>query len=306
MKFLVKSIVGLDKIHISGFDPEPTTEPERHPLVQRFIEQFAEDPTVACRYLVERSNPRVDALTLASLIFKTSELDKEKIGVLLAGNEKLLRAFLDRFHFTGMRIDHALRMFLLSLRFPSDDAASDTLLRGFAYKYHQANEDTVTYDASTATDLVMSIMQLNETLYGMDEIKLASSHLNEDVFISAWRAKDPEGLFSNDLLSNIFSSVRDYPLAQALEPEVEEKQGRPVVMSPARLPSKMTYNTWSESIRISIPSPDPNFGIELLGEGLEFDPPILALGDTREAVFRVRGKSLGTNSILFYRVGRNA
>ncbi|KAK8858513.1 hypothetical protein IAR55_002740 [Kwoniella newhampshirensis] len=305
MRYIVKSIVSLDKLAISGFGEEPTTEPERHPVVTNFIQRFAEDPSAACSYLVERSTSRVDSMTLASLIFKTPELDKAQVGHLLAGNEKLINAFIDRFHFTGVRIDQALRMFLLSLRLPTEPTSCERLLQGFARRYHDANQDVVTYHRDLAVDLVFAIMQFNDALYSTFGFALPNHAITRDTFLSAFQSKDPRNLVSVTLLSDIYASIRSAPLVQALSAD-ESALAREVSVTPSRIPPKLTYNAWSDKIYIRIPSPDPRFQIRLLGEGLEFDPPVLDYTKSNEGSFRVRGVSLGTKSLLFDRVGTNA
>ncbi|OCF40196.1 hypothetical protein I317_06021 [Kwoniella heveanensis CBS 569] len=306
MNFVVKSIVSLDKLAISGFAEEPKTEPERHPVVNNFIQRFAEDPVEACAYLVERSSPKVDPVTLASLIFKTPELDKTRIGELLADNDKLMKSFIDRFHFAGVRIDEAFRMFLLSLRLPTEPTACETLLRGFAHTYFEANHNLVSFDREVASDLVLAIIQFNDALYGTFGFALPNHAITKDTFISAFSSKDPHGLVSEELLAQIYDSIRATPLSQALNAEEQRLQGRIVQLSPARIPTKLTYNVWSEKITVSIPQADDQFQIKLFGEGLEFEPAVLDFENRSEASFRVRGTSLGTKSLLFNRVGNNA
>ncbi|WVQ80725.1 hypothetical protein IAT38_002830 [Cryptococcus sp. DSM 104549] len=305
MKFVVKSIVSLDKLVVSGFSKEPDTEPERHPVVSNFIHRFAENPKEACKYLVERSNPKVDSVTLASLIFKTPELDKAQIGAILAGNEVLMRAFVERFHFVGVRIDEALRLFLLSLRLPTEPTSCETLLRGFAHSYHEANVKRVTYDRELAADLVLAIIQFNDMLYSTFGFALPNHAITRETFISAFRSKDPQGLVPDELLRDVYTSIRGQRLVQALS-AVEAPLAREVVVTPARIPPKLTYNVWSERIYVSIPTADPLFKIKLHGEGLEFDPPMLDFTTSAEESFRVRGTSLGTKSLLFERQGSNA
>jgi Sec7-like guanine-nucleotide exchange factor len=186
MKFVVKSVVSLDKLHVHGFAEESTSVPERSAVIAEFIERFARDPHTACRILVERNRWKDDAANLASVIFKTAELDKTQIGVLLSENEPLMRAFIDLFHFTGVRIDDALRMFLLSLRLPGDPIAAERLLRGLAYRYSDANKGIVSFDRDLAAEVVLSIMQLDDSLHGGQfGFALRNPALRPDIFISA-------------------------------------------------------------------------------------------------------------------------
>ncbi|WVR06285.1 hypothetical protein IAU60_003315 [Kwoniella sp. DSM 27419] len=305
MKFLVKSIVSLDKLVVSGFTEEPTVEPERHPVVIHFIKRFAENPVSACAYLVERSSPKVDPVTLASLIFKTPELDKTQVGHLLADNEKLMKAFIDRFHFTGVRIDEAFRMFLLSIRLPTEATACESLLRGFAYRYFDANHKLIPFDRDLASDLVLAIMQFNDSLYGTFGFAMPNSAITQETFISAFKSKDPRGLVPVDLLTQIYDSIQMTPLVQALD-SAQAHLGKNVQVTPARLPTKLTYNVWSEPMTIALPATDDQFRIKLMGEGLEFDPAVLDFANESSLSFRVKGTSLGTKSLLFDRMGSNA
>ena len=275
-------------------------------MVLSFIEKFSQDPVAACKYLVERSNPRVDPATLASLIFKTPELDRTQIGHLLSGNDRLMRAFTDRFHFHGMRIDNALRMFLLAVRLPGDATAAEVLLRGFAHRYFEANKDIVSYSRDLTEDLVLWIMQLNDTLYGMYGFALPNHAINLDIVISAFQSKDPHGLVHPSLLSDVYTSLKESCVDQALSSHEEWEYGRGIKMLPAKLPSKITYNTWSDEVTIEIKERDEDFRIRLIGEGLEFQPPVLEFAGGRLQKFRVKGLSLGTKSIIFDRAGPNA
>jgi hypothetical protein len=109
----------------------------------------------------------------------------------------------------------------------------------------------------------------------------------------------------DDLLSDIYASIKHSPLSQALAAN-QADQARQISVLPAKLPTRLTYNTWSDPITICIAEPDPHFQIELLGDGMEFDPPRLDFHVRNTATFRVRGRVLGTRSILFDRVGENA
>jgi Sec7-like guanine-nucleotide exchange factor len=169
--FAVKSVVGLSSLALFTSASEEIAVPDsadRHPVVTQFIETFARDPSVAIKLLYERSQLQGDSATLASLLFKTPELDKEQLGEYLARRENLplLRAFVDRFHFQGVRLDEALRMFLLSLRLPVSTVACEAVLHALAERWVAANRSAVTFDVGLAADLVLAMMQVG-ALYCM-------------------------------------------------------------------------------------------------------------------------------------------
>jgi hypothetical protein len=305
MQYIVKSIVPLDQLHVSGFESESTIEPERHAVIDQFIDSFAIDPVQACRYLMSQSNRKIDNAILASLIFQTPELDRTQLGNLLSSNEKLAKAFVDKFNFIGIRIDNALRMFLLSLRMPSDPNASEQLLKAFAEQYHHVNQDHVAFGEELTSALVLAMIQLNDALYDTFGFALPNHAITQEIFVSAFRSNDPDRLVSDSLLADVYTSIRASALVQALATH-EKGQAREVGLSPAGLPPKLTYDVWSERIYVSIPAADPSFKIRLHGDGLAFDPPILDFSSSSEESFRVKGTSLGTKTVLFDRVGSNA
>lgn len=305
MKFVVKSIVGLDKFVVSGLTDEPQTEPTGHPAVQQFIQQFAEDAVASVRSLVERSNPPLETATLASLLFQTHELDKTQLGLLLASDPVLLQAYIDRFDLNLVRIDEALRLFLLAVRLPTDISAAEAVLRGFADGYIAANEHSVTYDMALAEDLVLSTLELNDMLYSTFGFAFPNHAISRDMFIKAFESKDPQGLVPAELLGEIYTSIRGSKLVQGLASH-EAHLARELIQTPARLPSKLTYNEWSESFHLSIPKPDPQFQIKLVGTGLELDPPVLDFSRSKDVSFRVRGTKLGPQTMLFDRIGASS
>lgn len=305
MQYVVKSVVSLDQVHVSGFEVESSTEADRNTFIDRFIGHFAADPVGACRSLGDEIGPKIDAGTLASVLFQTPELDKSQLGNLLRGNDTLVRAYVDRFNFVGVRIDVALRIFLLSLRMPSDPNASEHLLLAFAHRYHAANEDSLACDPHVTAALVLAIVQLNDALYGTFGFALPNHAITQDVFISAFSSRDQDRSISDQLLADIYSSIRTNSLVQALATH-ERGLAKQALISPARLPTRLTYDVWSERIYVSIPSADPSFKIRLHGEGMMFDPPILGFSASSEESFRVKGTSLGIKTILFDRLGSNA
>lgn len=170
-KFIVKSIVELHKLKLTNNKEDegaatgnlevsdaPT---KQHPIVASFIARFARDPAGAVAHLVDKSSLEDD--NVSSLLFKTPELDKAQLGDFLSRRSSMtfLQGFVGRFPFGGVRIDEALRIFLLALRLPSDVTASETLLQAFAAHWHAANQSQVSFDCDVATRLVLATLQLN-------------------------------------------------------------------------------------------------------------------------------------------------
>lgn len=303
MKFVVKSIVSLDKLAVSGIGDEAPTGAPKHPIVQQFIRNFADDSTIASRSLME--NTKLDSKTLASLVFSTPELDKSQLGQLLAKDAGVMRGFMAKFNFVHMRIDDALRIFLLAVRLPSDIRLAESLLRNFAKGYYASNEDIVEYDQTLACDLVLATLELNDMLYSTFGFAYPNHAISRDSFISSFRAKDPHHLVSDDLLLAIYSSIRGSKLLQAL-PVHETHLSRPVAFDPSPLPTHLPIDSWSNEIKITLPRPDPQFKVKILGAGLEADPPQLDFTQFSIQSFRVRGLDVGAKTLHFERSGTTA
>ncbi|KAG8970010.1 hypothetical protein FRC03_011809 [Tulasnella sp. 419] len=317
--FVVKSIVELSKVQFDGSKAEGnsmtnTSDFHKHPSVKLFVQRFAKDPDYALASFLEKTKLKDDPATIANLIFRTVELDKTQLGNYLSrrSNKAILKAFIDRFGFAGIRIDNALRSFLLSIRLPTDPHLMEHLLLTFSNRWFEANMGIVSFDKEVAARLVFAMMQLNDALY---------SALNEDTtpaggafsfpnrmissrdFVDAFRVWDRRVLVPDEVLDKIYHSIQHEKLAQAADASVT-----PIIasFSPDVLPSKLTTRVPSDPITIKIPQPDPHFGIHLQGQDLLFDPPVLTFANSAEASFRIIGNSLGTKTAILARTGPNA
>ncbi|KAL7417925.1 Sec7 domain-containing protein, partial [Mrakia frigida] len=311
-KFIVKSVVELHKLKLSGLkddDGSSDSSKRQHPVVASFIEMFSQKTEEAMDLLTHKSNLQGD--NIASLLFKTPELDKAKLGDFFSSsaNLGLLQGFVARFPFGGVRVDEALRIFLLSMRLPSEAAASDVLLEGFANAWHASNASVVTFDRELVLSLVMAIMQLNDYLNpsssGFGNFAFANTSLTAEDFIQAFREHDHGRHIDDDLLRSIYVSVKSDRLSQALSAS-DIALERDIYLLPTRIATRLTYKVQSEAMCINIPDPDAHFSIRMHGAGLKFDPPVLNFANSSQATFRITGTSLGQKTILFSRTGANA
>ncbi|KAJ9109142.1 hypothetical protein QFC21_000470 [Naganishia friedmannii] len=317
--FSVKSVVPLQHLKVTADQQEQVKgdvmSAKSRQIVQQFIARFAQDPEQAVHFL-EQNSSRLhgDLQTLASVLFKTAELDKDQLGKYLAPASRvdLLHAFLDRFHFSGLPLEQALRMFLLAIRLPPDRDESERMVSVMAKVWYYANASNVQYDASLAAQLALAIVRLNSCLNNSSQLATSPEatypHATAvyDDFAAPFLHENTDYLIPAETLCAIFESVRDMQLAQALTTAEVEHQSRAITLVPARLPSRMTHNIWSEPIRIAIPEPDVDFKVELFGNGLTFDPPRLEFSMGNVATFRIKGEKLGLRTVLFRRLGVNA
>ncbi|KDQ53551.1 hypothetical protein JAAARDRAFT_161650 [Jaapia argillacea MUCL 33604] len=315
-KFIVKNVVQLHRLHFTAERDDPpmrenqdVTQP-KHPIIRTFIHHFAKDPDHAIAILFDTLHVRDDPVALGQLLFRTIDLDRSRLGEYLAHrtSKVVLRAYVDSFGFSGLRVDRALRAFLQSINIPSRSSSLEYLLDAFASRWYEAN--AMAFDKDLALRLVRAIVQLNEVLYsGIAQEPGPPGHSRRNVtsrdFVEAFRRCDPRSLVSDKLLEKIYVSIEEERLSQARSSSATHNDTI-LITTKKPLPSRLTYNILSEPIIVRIPQPDRHLRIDLYGQDLLFDPQQLNFDKSSEASFRVTGTSLGPKTIIMCRSGPNA
>ncbi|KAI0915796.1 hypothetical protein AcW1_003703 [Taiwanofungus camphoratus] len=321
-KYIVKSVVQLRELKFSDDRDEARSKTSsnsnstRHPVIRSFVHQFAKDPDHAISVLFSRTNTRDDPITLGQLLFRTVDLDRARLGEYLSrrSSKVVLKAYVDSFGLTGLRIDKALRVFLLAINIPAKSIGTsplEYLLDAFSSRWYEANAAIVAYDKDLAIRLVRAIVQLNEVMHGgiAQETSVTGYPIRNVIardFVDAFRRSDPRCLVSDDLLDKVYTSIRREKLSQARNPSYQTGDSDVPVTIKRPLPSRLTYRVQSEPIILRISQPDPQLTIQLFGQDLIFDPPTLTFARSSEASFRVTGTSLGSKAIIMWRSGPNA
>ncbi|KAG8836319.1 hypothetical protein FRC18_011606 [Serendipita sp. 400] len=279
----------------------------RSPALQAFVSEFKMDQARAITQLCDSVSIRRDnASFIADVLFRTHDLDRPSLGDYLArrGSRDILHAYVDKFNFSGIRIDHALRIFLLSLLLSdrAEPRSLENLLAGFASRWFNANGSTVAFDQECAKNLVISIVLLNASIHMTHTHQYAPASQHE--FREAVRVYDKRYSIKEDLLEDIYEAIKQEKISAPKENPDEARLSVEIIG--ATNPMHFTYRVKSDFVRVRIPAPDPNFRIHLLGQSLIFEPPTLHFSNSAEATFRVTGTSLGTKSILYWRAGANA
>ncbi|GAA5907020.1 uncharacterized protein JCM6883_006113 [Sporobolomyces salmoneus] len=325
-QFLVKSVVESRNLKISATEDSSedstissNTSKKRHPLLIAFIDRFANEPSRAIASLVQKGGLTGDGPTISNLLFKNTDLNRNQLGAYLANpnHRHVLRSYIERFRFGGVRIDDALRLFLMSVRFPPQDRkAAEYVLGVLANVWAETNVSSG-FDPSLAFSLIVSILRLSDVLHSSDERETgegpifpssrSTQMLSVDEFIGRFREHDTRMVVPEDLLSRIYTSVRRERIEQAsdnsifsMTPDIE------ATIDPPKLPTHLTYRTPSDIFTISIPAPDTKFSIKLAGPDLEFDPPVLSFARSNTQSFRVTGTALGVRVMVLIKRGANA
>ena len=317
---LVKSVVALRDLRLGPERGEGQTKLShnlmpRSTLVKTFVLQFAKDPDQAVAALFTKAGVRHDPSLLGQLLFRCVELDRTKLGEYLSrrSSKATLKAYLDCFGFGGLRVDQALRVFLLSLHVPpkqgSGHSPLDYLLDQFSSRWYEANAKFVAYDRDLALRLVRVLVQLNDLLHGGIANEPGASTLVEDIpayaFVNVFRKTDPRYLVSDEHLEDLYHSVRLERLSEARCSSTITSADQ-VITIKRPLPTCLTYKVQSDPIVLRISQPDPQLTIQLYGQDLAFDPPILTFAKSSEASFRVMGTSLGQKTMIMCRSGPSA
>lgn len=319
-RFIIKNVVQLRNLRVKTDRDDNRTQAHmsgslKHSLTRTFVHNFAKDPDHAISTLFEKARSRDDPIGLGQLMFRTLDLDRAKLGDYLSRrtSKLVLKAYIDGFGFTGLRIDHALRIFLQSLNVPSKPTPNhnpmEFVLDAFGSRWYEANLGAVAYDKDLAVKLAKAIVQLNEVLHGGvgQEHGPTGPPLRNVIardFISAFRRYDPRGQVLDEVLEEIYTSVRNEHLTQA-RVMVSGDVDIPILIKRA-LPTRSTYRVRSEPVILRIPQPDTDLSVHLFGQDLIFDPPVLTFSKSSEASFRITGTSLGPKRITMRRSGSNS
>jgi len=177
-QFLVKSIVDTRNLKISATE-DPSEEStmssgnskKRHPLLVAFIDRFANEPTRAIASLVQKGGLTNDGPTISNLLFKNTDLNRNQLGAYLANpnHRHVLRSYIERFRFGGVRIDDALRLFLMSVRFPPQDRKAAEYVLGVLANVWAETNVTSGFDPTLAFSLIVSILRLSDVLHTNEE-----------------------------------------------------------------------------------------------------------------------------------------
>lgn len=308
--FLVKNVIDVNSIQVITSRDMDMSIPLHHPLVLQFVRDFNTHPDLAVASLVQNVGVD-DEVALGKLLFNTYDLDRTRLGIYMSkkSRKNILKAFIDSFGFSGVRVDHALRVFMLSIRLPTEapEHAVEHVLSTFASRWFDGNAKLVTFDRDIAMKLVRIILHLNSQMH-RDASDFYQNGYQFD-FRAEWEAMvrtiDPRGLLLDEITQDIYSSLQKDPLCWAAEQHYYWEDY--VISFKREPPLHIAHRVQSDPIVVRINRPDPNLRIRLLSQdGIVFDPPELNFARSTEATFRITGLTLGPKTIIFSFVGNNA
>lgn len=201
--FQVKNIVELSKLtlYLSQEDQQrqqnqhqqeqhqphhlPALPRKMHPILASALRKFKSSAESGIAYLLDKQVLTLDPLSIANFLFKTPDLNRQKLGQYLGDRKHgdVYDAFLDCFRLVGLRLDEALRILLTTFRLPAHWESLEYVVEHFAKKWHDANQNVVKFHEDMVVKVVVAMLFLNaEIWYDADSDK--------DVFWYARKQKE--------------------------------------------------------------------------------------------------------------------
>ncbi|KAH8551329.1 hypothetical protein BGW37DRAFT_37504 [Umbelopsis sp. PMI_123] len=256
--FQVKNIVELSKVTLyvtRDYEAEPVLQktnadgqvilpPPRkiHPILASALRKFESDPDRAISYLMEKKILTEDPISIANFLFKTADLSRRQLGRYISNpdNSNVFHAFLDCFRLQGMRLDEALRTFLITFRLPSKYDSLHYVISTFAKKWHDTNQNVVKFHEDMIVKVIFAMLRLNSSiwhdrdadqdvfLFAMDrreqkKEKMATSSEQGDnksgksqeniptpaEFLERWSIYDQYNLVPKEFMIEMYDSIRE-------------------------------------------------------------------------------------------------
>ncbi|XP_048854687.1 cytohesin-2-like [Brienomyrus brachyistius] len=200
-------------------------EKNRHVAMGR--KKFNMDPKKGILFMVQNNLLRHTSEDIAQLLYKGEGLNKTAIGDYLGErddfNIQVLQTFLGLHEFAGFNLVQALRQFLWSFRLPGEAQKIDRMMEAFAQRYCQCNPG-VFQNIDTCYVLSFSIIMLNTSLYNPN----VRDKPSVDRFISMNRGINDGGNLPDDLLRNLYKSIKNEPF------KIPEDNGNNAFFNPDR------------------------------------------------------------------------
>jgi hypothetical protein len=257
--FQVKNIVELSKVTLyitRDYEAEPVQlkansdgkvilPPPRkiHPMLASALRKFESDPERAIAYLMDKKILLDDPISIANFLFKTADLSRRQLGRYLSkpDNSNVFHAFLDCFRLQGMRLDEALRTFLVTFRLPSKFDSLNYIISTFAKKWYDNNQNVVKFHEDMIVKVIFAMLRLNsfvwhdrdadqdvflfamdrreqkqeKSVYGLTQIEnIAFPPPPESIptsaqFLERWNMYDQYSLVPKEFMVEMYDSIRE-------------------------------------------------------------------------------------------------
>uniref|UniRef100_A0A8C9MKZ8 Cytohesin 4 n=1 Tax=Serinus canaria TaxID=9135 RepID=A0A8C9MKZ8_SERCA len=185
---------------------------QRDKILSLGRKKFNMDPEKGIQYLIEHQVLSSNLQEIARFLHKGEGLNKTAIGDYLGGrdptNIQILQAFVACHQFANLNLVQALRQFLWSFRLPGEAQKIDRMMEAFASWYCKCNPG-VFQSTDTCYVLSFSIIMLNTSLHNPN----VKDKPHFERFVSINRGIDNGGDLPEELLKNLFESIKNEPFS---------------------------------------------------------------------------------------------
>lgn len=179
-------------------------------IIIKGASKFNESPKAGLAYLTSQGiiQDPSDPISVTSFLKGTSRISKKQLGEFLSkkGNEPMLQALLDRFDFTGKRVDEAMRELLEAFRLPGESALIERIITAFAEKYCMSSTPEGIKNQDAVFILTYAIIMLNTDQHNPN-LKSQNRMTYIDFARNLRGVNDGED-FAPQYLQDIFDSIK--------------------------------------------------------------------------------------------------
>ncbi|XP_059179921.1 PH and SEC7 domain-containing protein 1 [Centropristis striata] len=158
------------------------------------------------------------AKRLAKRLYNLDGFRKSDVARHLGKNNEfsqmVAEEYLSNFHFSGLTIDQALRLFLSRFALMGETQERERVLAQFSRRYRQSNPESLSTEDSVHT-LTCAVMLLNTDLHGNNVGKRMSC----SQFITNLEGLNDGKDFPKDLLKTLYSSIKNEKLQWTIDEE---------------------------------------------------------------------------------------
>lgn len=182
----------------------------RKKIIIRGATKFNEKPKLGIAFLATQGiieNPD-DAHSVAKFLRGTTRISKSVLGDFLSKkpNEQILEAFLDRFDFSGKRVDEALRDLLNSFRLPGESPLIERIVTVFSTKYCANTTPEGIADKDAVFILTYAIIMLNTDQHNPNF--KGQKRMTYNDFAKNLRGVNGKEDFAAEYLQEIYDSIK--------------------------------------------------------------------------------------------------
>lgn len=182
----------------------------RKKIIIRGATKFNENPKSGIAFLASQGiieNPD-DAHSVAKFLRGTTRISKAVLGDYISkkSNDQVLEAFLDRFDFSGKRVDEALRDLLNSFRLPGESPLIERIVTVFSAKYCANTTPEGIADKDAVFVLTYAIIMLNTDQHNPNVNN--SKRMTYNDFTKNLRGVNGKKDFAPEYLQAIYDSIK--------------------------------------------------------------------------------------------------